>query len=354
MKKEHQEAVTKAELKAILASWPADFSNRLLVGVNISHNRSLEGSDFRGAVLRDCTFSHCKFDNSDFAGADLGDSVFEHCKMEYCSFDGAQMDDAIFDRCACFGSTGMNGDIRTQPEVVFDGMMGMIRGAVMANAPDWRQFYWDLCEPDDENYAQRLWEAQKAFHEIDGAYPGMGAEIFNSGFHFLPEELVNAAGFIAQGGSVEGAHRLAADCALYGFGPLPDNETFVLPHSQVQQDIIAEREFFSQIRRIQGADFSKLHDWRGLARDLGEGSRAGYRQQLRAIGEAFEQIEQRYPGTAALMFNCEAAYLPGEMLPAAKWISSGGSAEEALTMARNGEFISANIDEALNGPTMEM
>jgi hypothetical protein len=92
----------------------------------------------------------------------------------------------------------------------------------------------------------------------------------------------------------------------------------------------------------------------GLAKDLGDGSGLSYRQQLLEFGEAFDQIEQRYPGVAAAMFNCEAGYLPSEMLPAAEWISDGGSAEDAVEMARNGDFLEAEIDEALESCARRM
>ena len=337
MDKEMQKPITQAELKAILSHPPADFSGRLLVGIELSYNRSLECSNFRNAVLRGCTFSHCKLDNSAFMGADLGDTAFIQCKMEYCGFGGARMENASFDHCATMGSIGINGDIRMQAEVVFDDTMGMIQGVNMDLAPAWRQFAWEICMPDQHNYDSLLREYQRVFPAIDEAYPGMGAEIFNSGFHFWPYELSGAANFIAKGNTVEAAHRLAVDCAL-NEEFLPVHEMFVLPHSDVQQNLLAERSFVAQIRVIQGADFGKLQDWLNLARDLGDDSGEGYRQQLREFGEAFEEVEESYPGVAAAMFNCEAAYLPGEMLPAAEWISNGGSAEEAVDMAQAGAF----------------
>ena len=79
--------------------------------------------------------------------------------------------------------------------------------------PDWRQFAWWICDSDEENYGTMLCEMQEKFHEIDNAYPGMGAEIFNSGLHFMPQELRGAANYIAQGNTVEAAHRLAVDSA---------------------------------------------------------------------------------------------------------------------------------------------
>jgi uncharacterized protein YjbI with pentapeptide repeats len=330
MKKE-QKPITKTELNAILTSdYPADFSNRLLVGVNLSHNRGLEMSDFRGAVLRGCTISHCKLDNSHFEGADLGDTRFIRCKMEYAHFGGARMESASFDRCALVGSTGLYGDTRMQSEVIFDENIGFVRGVNMELAPDWRRFAWEMCEPDQDNYKTMLDLLSESFCEIDKAYPGMGAEIFNSGYHFLPQELSGAANFIAKGGTAEAAHRLAVDCAFSGVEPLPGREMFVLPHSDVQQNIIAERVFTAQIQRIQGADFGKLHDWMGFAKELGGGESDSYRQSLQAFSEGFELIEQRYPGVAAPMFNHGPGYLPSEMLAAAEWIDNGASPEEAL------------------------
>ena len=353
MKKETQKPITYPELNAILSRQPYDLSGRLLVGVELSH-RDLEGTDFRGAVLRDCTFSHCKFDNSQFEGADLGDTRFVRCKMEYCHFGGAQMENAGFELCALAGSTGLHGDTRMQCEVIFDEEIGLVRGVNMELVPDWRQFAWEMCMSDEDNYSSMLYDLQEEFYKIDQAYPGMGAEIFNSGFHFLPHELSDAANFIAQGSTVAAAHALAVDDALPINEALPDHEVFVLPHSDVQNNLLAERAFFAQMRTIPGADFGMLHDWMGLAKDFGDDSAEGYRQYLREFGEAFEQIEQRYPGVAAAMFNCEAGYLPGEMLPAAEWISNGGSAEEAVSMARYGEFLMDDLDEAPAGMSIKM
>ena len=93
MKKEQQKPLTQAEVDAILSDWPADFSDRLLVGIRLEH-LDLEGLNLRGATLRGCTFAHCKFDNAHFDGADLGDTKFIRCKMEYCFFDGAKQEDA--------------------------------------------------------------------------------------------------------------------------------------------------------------------------------------------------------------------------------------------------------------------
>ena len=355
---EKQKPLTQAEVNAIVAGsdMPADFSGRLLVGITLSHNRSLEMTDFRGATLRGCTFSHCKFDNSDFSGADLGDTAFVRCKMEFCHFNGAQMENANFDRCALMGSTGLNGDTRTQSEVMFDEMMSMVRGVNMDHAAGWRDFIWAFCDDDEEDYGTRLCELQEKFHEIDDAYPGMGAEIFNGGLHFLPHELRRAANFIAQGCSLEGAHRFVSDGTYSISDRLPDKETFVLPHSDVQQNIIAERIFLTQIKRIHGVDFGKLHDWLDLAKELGDDSGEGYRRHLREFGAAFTEIERSYDGVAAAMFNHEAGYLPSEMLPAAEWIASGGSAEEAVAMARDGDFLDIDIAdcEQAEGPVMTM
>jgi len=217
MRKEQQKPLTQAEVDAILSDWPADFSGRLLVGIRLSNNRSLECANFRGTVFRDCHISHCKFDNSDFTGADFGDSVFTGCKMEYCHFNGAQMEGASFDRCALFGSAGLNGDTRLQSEVVFDDEMGIIRGIDMACAPAWRQFAREICEADEETYGTMLCELQEKFQEIDNAHPGMGAEIFNSGMHFMPNELLTAAEWIDNGASPEEASE-----ALRGQAELAD------------------------------------------------------------------------------------------------------------------------------------
>ena len=358
MGKEQKKPLSQAEVDAIIADWgaPADFSGRLLVGIALSHNRSLEMVDFRGATLRGCTFSHCKFDNSNFENADLGDTAFIRCKMEFCHFNGAQMENADFDRCALMGSTGINGDTRMQSEVVFEDTVGMIRGIDMALAPGWRQFAWEMCGADQESYDSMLHELQENFHEIDNTYPGMGAEIFNSRLHFLPRDLRAAANFIANGNTVGAACQLAAQGVFTGAEPLPEHEMFVLPHSDVQNNLLAERAFVAQVKRIHGVDFGKLHDWLGLARELGDGSGEGYRQHLREFGTAFAEIERSYDGVAAAMFNHEAGYLPSEMLPAAEWIAGGGSAEEAVEMARDGDFLDldpADFEQA-EGPVMTM
>ena len=334
--------ITLKELRARLDDQPYDLSNCLLVGVTLT-NSDLEGTDFRGAVLRGCTISHCKFDNSHFEGADLGDTRFVRCKMEYCTFYGAEMGSVTFDRCALMGSTGINGDTRMQSEVDFDGSMGFVRGIDPGFLKDWRQFAWDVCYPDEDAYGKMLWELQEKFDEIDRAYPGMGAEIFNSCARFLPHELRGAANFIACGNTPEAARQLAIQGDFIGDEPLPDHEVFVLPHSDVQKNLLAERAFTARMQRIQGLNFFFSKSWCDLARDLSEVAdgvydHEDYRQLLRQYGDAFEQIEQSYPGVAAAMFSCEAGYLPGEMLSAAKWISGGGSPKKAVEMARAGAF----------------
>ena len=261
MEKE-QNPITPEELRAALAEQPYDLSGRLLVGVRLEH-RDLEGLYLRGATLRGCTFAHCKFDNSDFTDADLGDTQFIRCKMEYCFFDGAKQEGAAFDLCARFGSTGIDGDTRTQSEVIFDDNIGIVRGVDMANAPGWRDFAWTMCDSVEEDYDIMLWELQEKFHEIDEAYPGMGAEIFNNGLHFLPNELRGAANYIAQGNSVEAAHQQAVDSAFSYGDRLPEHEMLVLPHSDVQKNLLAERAFAEQIANIRGADFDNLTDWLG-------------------------------------------------------------------------------------------
>jgi len=334
MEKEQQKPITQAELNAILASdYPADFSNRLLVGVTLS-NSDLEGTDFRGAVLRGCTISHCKLDNSNFSGADLGDTAFVRCKMEYCHFDSTEMNNATFDRCALMGSTGINGDTRTQSEVIFDENMDFVRGVNVDLLPKWRQFVWEMCGPDQDNYEIMLDLLSENFYQIDEAYPGMGAEIFNSGLLFLPQELSGAANYIAQGNTVKAAYQWVVGSDLDN-KPLPDHEVFVLPHSDVQKNLLAERAFAARMQRIEGLNFFFSKAWFDLARDLSEADdgvydHEDYRQLLRQYGDAFEQIEQSYPGVAAAMFNCGVGYLPSEMLAAADWISNGASPEEVL------------------------
>jgi len=334
MENEQQQPLTQAEVDDILAHWPADFSGRLLVGIELSRNRSLECSNFRGTVFRDCHISHCKLDSSDFTGADFGDSVFFRCKMEYCKFNDADQEDATFDRCARFGSTGIDGDARRQSEVVFEGMMGMLRGVDMVHETGWRRFAYGQTGQNMFDYDKMLQQLEKQFHEIDHAYPGMGAEIFNSRLFFLPQDLRGAANFIAQGNTVGMACQLAAQGAFTGDEPLPEHEMFVLPHSDVQKNILAERAFVARIKVIRGVDFGKLNDWLGLARDLSEVDdgvydHAHYRQLLEEYGDAFEQIHQDEAGAAAAMFNYPAGYLPQEMRTAAEWVGNGASPEEA-------------------------
>jgi len=334
MENEQQKPLTQAEVDAILAHWPADFSGRLLVGIELSHNRSLECSNFRGTVFRDCHISHCKFDSSDFTGADFGDSVFFRCKMEYCKFNDADQEDATFDRCARFGSTGIDGDTRRQSEVVFESMMGMLRGVDVVQEAGWRRFAYEHTGQNMFDYDKMLRQLEVRFHEIDHAYPGMGAEIFNSRLFFLPQDLCGAANFIAQGNTVRMAYQLEAQGAFTGEEPLPEHEMFVLPHSDVQNNLLAERAFVARVKVIRGLDFGKLNDWLGLARDLSEVDdgvydHAHYRQLLEEYGGAFEQIHQDDAGVAAAMFNYPAGYPPQEMRTAAEWVGNGATPKEA-------------------------
>ena len=325
--------ITPKELHALLEDQPYDLSGRLLVGVKLSDS-DLECTDFRGAVLRSCTFSHCKFDNSNFSGADLGDTAFIRCKMEFCTFDGAEMENATFDRCARFGSTGIDGDTRLQSEVVFDGMMAFVRGINPGLSEDWRQFIRENSGPDRENYDRMLQDLEEEFYKIDQAYPGMGAEIFNSGLRFLPHELCGAANFIAHGNTPEAARQLANHGIFTGMESLPDQAMLVLPHSDVQKNLLAERAFTARMQQIEGLNFFFSKAWFDLARDLSEVDNGvydheDYRQLLQQYGDAFEQIEQSYPGVAAEMFSYPAAYLPEEMHTSAEWVSNGTSPEEA-------------------------
>jgi len=96
------------------------------------------------------------------------------------------------------------------------------------------------------------------------------------------------------------------------------------------KNLLAVQVFAAQIQNIPGADMNKMTDWLDHAWDMGDGNSESYRQYLREFGDAFERIEQSYPGVAAAMFNCEASYLPSEMLAAADWVSNGASPEEVL------------------------
>jgi len=345
MGKERLKPITPEELSVLLDDQPYDLSGRLLVGVHLADS-SLEGIDFRGAVLRGCTISRCKLDNSNFCGADLGDTVFTLCRLEYCEFDGAKQEDATFDRCALFGSTGINGDTRMRSEVIFDGMMDYIEGVNLDLAKDWRQFIRDHVGPDEGAYDQTLWELQEKFHEINDAYPGMGAEIFNSDLRFLPHQLHGAANFVACGNTVEAAHQLVAQGAFTGAEPLPEQSMYVLPHSEVQKNILAQREFAARMKQIEGLNYTFSSSWAGLAREIAcarEGVTADedYRQLLQEYGDAFEQIGQYDTGAAAAMFSYPAAYLPQEMLTAAEWIGNGGSPEEAYEAFQGQQELSA-------------
>jgi len=347
MEKERLKPITPEELDALLDGQPCDLSGRLLIGIQLADS-DLEGADFRGAVLRGCTISHCKLDNGDFRGADLGDTAFIRCEMENCKFDGAAQGHATFDRCARFGSTGIDGDARTHSEVVFDGMMGMVRGVDLDHAQGWRQFVNEHTGPGGDAYGNMLWELQAKFHEIDAAYPGMGAEIFNSGMHFLPHELRGAANYIARsaavayGNTVEVAHQLAAQGAFTGEDPLPVQAMYVLPHSEVQKNFAAEQDFTARMQQINGLNFLFSGAWIQTARDIAE-DQAGalgipqderFRQALREYGDAFEQANRQYGGAIAKeIFERNQDFLPHELLPAAALLRNGGALEQAYSLA---------------------
>ena len=157
---------------------------------------------------------------------------------------------------------------------------------------------------------------------------------------------------------------IAVNSAFSCADSLSEKKMLVPPHSDdVQKNKLAERAFLAQIRNSQGTNPDKLQDWLDLARNLseadmddGEYDNEYYRWMLQEYGEAFEQIEQSYEGVAAAMFNHRAGYLPGEMLPAAEWISNGGSPEKAIEMARNGAFEggSAPSHAQAEGSAMDM
>jgi len=104
--------------------------------------------------------------------------------------------------------------------------------------------------------------------------------------------------------------------------------------------------FAAQMRRIGGAGMDKLGGWLEHARSLAETNAeatgaspdACYRKLLADFGSVFQEMEQKYPGAAAAIFNCREGYLPNELLPAADWIHNGGTAEEAYKMAQEGAF----------------
>ena len=114
-----------------------------------------------------------------------------------------------------------------------------------------------------------------------------------------------------------------------------------------EQNMTADEQVFAeQIQRIDGADMGRLAAWLEHARSLADvdaesinaSAAACYRKVLSDFGSAFQEMEQKYPGTAAAIFNHREGYLPNELLPAADWIHNDGTAEEAYTMAQAGAF----------------
>ena len=108
----------------------------------------------------------------------------------------------------------------------------------------------------------------------------------------------------------------------------------------------AEAAFYSLMEAIPGINLDRLEDWKAHARSLAEADAealgadadACYRKLLKDFGSLFQEMEQRYEGSAAAIFNYEAGYTLSELLPAADWIHNGGTAAEAYAMAQDGAF----------------
>jgi len=107
-----------------------------------------------------------------------------------------------------------------------------------------------------------------------------------------------------------------------------------------------EQAFAAQVQRVDGADMDRLAAWLEHARSLADvdaeaisaSADACYHKLLGDFGSVFQEMEQKYPGSAAAIFNYKEGYLPNELLPAADWIHNGGTAEEAYAMAQEGAF----------------
>jgi len=115
------------------------------------------------------------------------------------------------------------------------------------------------------------------------------------------------------------------------------------PAPSMSADEIA---FAAQMQQIDGADMGKLGAWMAHARSLADVDAEAlsvsadrcYRKVLGDFGSIFQEMEQKYPGSAAAIFNYKEGYLHNELLPAADWIHNGGTAEEAYDMAQAGAF----------------
>jgi len=107
-----------------------------------------------------------------------------------------------------------------------------------------------------------------------------------------------------------------------------------------------ELAFATQMQQIEGADMSRLGAWIAHARSLADVDAEAlsasadrcYRKALGDFGSIFQEMEQKYPGAAAAIFNYKEGYLHNELLPAADWIHNGGTVEEAYEMAKEGAF----------------
>jgi len=107
-----------------------------------------------------------------------------------------------------------------------------------------------------------------------------------------------------------------------------------------------EMAFEAQMQQIDGADMGRLGAWIAHVRSLADVDAEAlsasadrcYRKVLGDFGSIFQEMEQKYPGAAAAIFNYKEGYLHNELLPAADWIHNGGTAEEAYEMAQAGAF----------------
>ena len=125
------------------------------------------------------------------------------------------------------------------------------------------------------------------------------------------------------------------------------NTGFSLRLQEPAQSMTAdESAFATQMQDINGADMGRLGAWlehmRSLAdvdaETLSASADACHTKLLGDFVSVFQEMEQRYPGSAAAIINYKEGYLPNELLPAADWIHNGGTAEEAYEMAQEGAF----------------
>jgi len=172
---------------------------------------------------------------------------------------------------------------------------------------------------------------------------------------------------VAREGAEDGAFEFYPEDYEYDFNFLEDREliaemlaerpdvAFVEAHNTgfslrlqetVQSMTADEQAFAAQMQHVNDADMGRLGAWlehmRSLAdvdaETLSASADACHTKLLGDFGSVFQEMEQKYPGAAATIFNYKEGYLPNELLPAADWIHNGGTAEEAYGMAQEGAF----------------